>query len=153
MSVIPKFFGKIDNNKILLLDGQKEALNAYLRKWPDGKEIEMTVKAKYKNRTSGQPGEDTNFNGYLWGVLYKIIADEMGEFDLDYIHYWMQIKVGNVIVMKGEQLPKGTSDMSGAEFSEYCMKVRVWAGMPGNIAEHGMFMPLPGEAVNEYEDK
>ena len=109
----------------------------------------MTIAPKYKKRTSGQPGEDTNFNGYLWGVCYKMIGDEIGEMDLDYIHYWAQIKTGNVRAMPdGSVVPAGTSHLSGGEFAEYCSKVRMWAGTPGNIVGPGIFLPEPYETVD-----
>ena len=110
----------------------------------------MTIAKKYKKRTSGQADEETNFNGYLWGIVYKIIADEIGEVDLDYVHYWMQTKVGNVKGMiDGTVIPKGTSEMSGGDFADYCRKVRIWASAPGNICELGLWVPEPNEC--EYE--
>jgi hypothetical protein len=148
MSITPKFFGKMAGGKFVLDD--RNLFDNYIQKYPDGKELEMTVKAKYKKRTSGQPDEETNFNGYLWGVLYKIIGDEIGEMDLEDIHYWIQIKVGNIKVMPDRSvIPAGTSDMSGGQFAEYCSKVRIWGSTPGNICENGMYLPEPNEA--EYD--
>jgi hypothetical protein len=147
MSIKPKFYGIKKGRSFILNDNDKLTLGNYLTKFEDGKEMEMTVAPKYKRRTSGQPGEETNFNGYLWGVLYKIIGDEIGEFDLDYIHYWAQIKVGNVKGMRdGSVIPAGTGEMSGGEFADYCQKVRVWASAPGVISDKGMYLPEPNEA-------
>lgn len=147
MAIKPKFFGLLHEGKFTFGPGQRESYDAYMRKFKEGKELEMTIAAKYKKRTSGQPGEETNFNGYLWGVVYKIIADEIGEMDMDYIHYWAQKKVGNVKGMPdGEVVPIGTSEMSGAEFADYCSRVRMWAGVPGNVCEAGLYIPEPNEA-------
>jgi len=109
--------------------------------------MEITVGPRKMTRTSGKPGEDTNFNGYLWGVVYKIIGDEIGEMDLDYIHSWAQIKTGNVKGMPdGSVIPAGTSEMTGGEFAEYCSRVRIWASTPGSVTEKGIYIPEPNEA-------
>ena len=146
MAIRPKFYGIKKDNEFILNPDQREAFAAYLRKWPDDKELEMTIASKHKPRTSGQPGEQTNFNGYLWGVAYKIIGDAIGEMDLDYIHHWAQIKTGNVKGMPdGSVVPAGTSEMSGGEFAEYCGRVRVWAGTPENVTAAGIYIPEPNE--------
>ena len=131
---------------LVLYKDDKSALNAIIQKFKEGTEMQLTISKRLKKRTSGQPNEETNFNGYLWGVVYKIIADEIGELDLDYIHYWAQVSVGNVRGMPdGKIVPRGTSEMNGSEFSEYCSKVRIWAGTPKNIVEGGIFIPEPNE--------
>jgi hypothetical protein len=146
MALKPKFYGIKKGRSFILNESDKVLLGNYLQKFEDGKEMEMTVAKKFKARTSGQPGEDTNFNGYLWGVVYKIIGDEIGEMDLDYIHNWAQVKVGNIIAMPdGTIIPAGTSEMSGGEFAEYCSKVRMWAATPENICKLGMFIPDPNQ--------
>lgn len=75
-----------------------------------------------------------------------MIGDEMGELDLDYIHYWAQMSVGNFKVMPdGTKIPKGTKHMSGGEFAEYCGHVRTWAATPRNVCEFGLNIPEPNE--------
>jgi len=146
MSIQNKYYGIKKGRSFILNPNDQLVLGNFLQKFEDGKEIEMTVSARRKKRTSGQPGEDTNFNGYLWGVVYKIIGDEIGEMDLDYVHYWMQIKVGNVKGMPdGSVIPAGTSEMSGGEFAEYCKKVRILAGTPGEITQRSIYIPEPNE--------
>ena len=147
MAIKPKYYGIKKGRSFIMNDSDKLCLGNYLQKFDDGKEMEMTVAPKYKKRTSGSDGEETNFNGYLWGVVYKIIGDEIGELDLDYIHYWAQVNVGNVKGMPdGSVVPAGTSEMSGGEFSDYCSRVRIWAATPGKISHDGMFIPEPNEA-------
>lgn len=146
----PKFKGIAHCGNFAFKKGEREMYDAYMQKFKNGTEMEMIIGKKYKKRTSGQEDEDTNFNGYLWGVVYKIIGDEMGEVDLDYIHYWIQQKVGNVKGMKnGDVVPLGTSEMDGGDFADYCKKVRIWASAPGNVCELGLYIPEPNEA--EYE--
>ncbi len=150
MSLIPKFFGKLELGKFLFNQGEREKLNDYLKKYPEGKELEMTVKAKYKKRTSGQLDEETNFNGYYWGVIVDMIGKELGYFtkeELETIHDWIQINVGNVKIMPNKDVvPAGTSLMSGGQFAEYTSKARMWASQPGNVCEMGMYIPEPNEA-------
>ena len=139
--ITPKFFGTIKQGKIEMNAGEQDLINSYLLQFKEGQEIETTIKKKYKKRSSGQQGEEANFNGYLFGVVYKIIGDEMGEMDTDYIHHWAQIKTGNIKIMKdGTSVPAGTSHMSGGEFSEYCSKVRMWASKELNC-----YVPDPNE--------
>lgn len=114
------------------------------------KRLEMTVKVYRKPRSTGQPGETGNQNGYYWAVPVRMIADEIGELDQDLVHEWIQLAVGNFKVMPdGHKVPKGTSDMDTSEFEDYCARVRTWAGTPGNICEAGLYIPMPHEAAYE----
>lgn len=141
-----KYIGVKKGRTVILNENDRLVLGNYLQKFDDGTVMEMTVAQKRNRRTAGLPGEDTNFNGYLWGVVYKIIGDEIGEMDLDYIHHWAQVETGNVKVMpNGRKVPAGTSQMSGGEFAEYCSRVRIWASTPGNIVEKGVFIPDPNQ--------
>ena len=134
----PKFFGKITKGH-LFLDNRWQ-FDGYVNQW-EGKEVEVTIAKRGKKRTSGQPDEDTNFNGYYWGVVIPLIAKTVGDYDYDSIHYWVQMAVGNVKGMKnGIVIPAGTSEMTGGTFSEYCGRVRTWASK-----ELDCFIPEPYE--------
>lgn len=123
----------------------QDQLDLFLHKFPDGTEMEMTIGRKYKRRTQGAPDEATNFNGYWWAVIIRMISDEMGEIDDDYTHNLIQIETGNVRRTKsGHQIPAGTKHMSGGEFSELCSKARVWASRELNLS-----IPEPNEAAWE----
>lgn len=133
----------------------RASYEAYMAKFKDGTEMELTIGPKYKRRTQGAPGEITNFNGYYWGVIVRMISDEVGEPDDNATHYILQMLFNRRGVqvfdpetnaMKNIEIPKGTRDMSGMEFGEYCSKIRMWAAMPGNLCEHGMRIPEPNEA-------
>ncbi|MFA6097579.1 MAG: hypothetical protein WC788_08220 [Candidatus Paceibacterota bacterium] len=148
MSITPKFYGIATAGNFSFHPGEREYYSSYMHKFQDGDELEMTIGRKYKKRTSGQPDEETNFNGYLWGVVYKIIADAMGEWDMDYIHNLVQLEIGNFrLSPKGTKVPKGTSEMSGGEFADFCSKVRTWASMPGSIIQGSLYIPEPYEVV------
>jgi len=147
----PKFFGKIVNGRVELHDVDKSYYDKYVGSFKEEQEIELTVRNKFKKRTAKQPGETTNQNGYYWAVPIAIISDEMGDFDKDYIHDWLQIKVGNSKMMPdGTVVAKGTSKLSAGEFEEYCSKVRMWCAVPGNMCEQGIYIPEPREC--EYDE-
>ena len=146
----PKFFGTSKNGQFIFNPGERARYDNYIRIYPDGKNLQLAVGQVSYPRTTGQPGEPTNFNGYLFGILYRIIGDEIGELDLDYIHHWIQMKVGNIKGMPdGTVIPAGTSHFNGHQFSEYCDKVRRWGTEPGNICTNGLILPLPNEEIFE----
>jgi hypothetical protein len=147
----PKFYGTVEKGTIKARDVQ--GLRMCLQKF-EGKEVEFTVAPKYKRRTQGDIGEDTNFNGYWWAVIIRIISDEMGEPDDNVTHNLLQMifnkrgirsidpetkKIINV------EVPRGTRHLSGGEFADLCSRVRMWAAMPGNLSEKGVFIPEPNE--------
>lgn len=147
----------------------KSKLLKYFKTIDDGKEIEVEFREPKKIRTSGQPGEETNFNGYYWGIIVKMVADEMGELDQDYVHNLLQLSVGNIRnsgkerypdrpqycpsqiweLLKengfikcniADNVPGGTKGMTGGEFAEYCSKCRIWASKELNL-----YIPEPYE--------
>lgn len=151
----PKFFGVIHNGKFY--HKEAAAFANYIQKF-EGRDMEMTISPKYKRRTQGDPGEETNFNGYWWAVIIRIIADAIGEADDNVVHNMLQMlfnkKAYSTIDPETKQrinieVPRGTKNLSGGEFAEMCSRVRVWASIPGNLCEHGCFIPEPNEV--EYE--
>lgn len=147
--IVPKFYGTIKNGRI---EHQvPEMFQNYITfNFKEGQDVEITVKKKFKKRTSGQPWEETNFNGYYWAVVVRMVADEIGELNQEVVHGYIQVGAGNYTQMRsGDRIPKGTSDMSGADFAEYCMRARMWAGTPGNICDAGIFIPQPHEIERE----
>ena len=148
----PKFFGKILNGRATMYPTDKEYYDGYIHTFREEQEIEITIKNKFKKRTSKQPDEETNQNGYYWGIPMRMIMDELGDqFTKQELHDWIQIKVGNTVMMPDQtEIPKGTSEMPAGEFEEYCSKVRMWCAVPGNLCEDGMYIPEPYEA--EYDE-
>ncbi len=133
----PKFYGIIKNEQIMQCD--PELFAQYLQKFEDGDQIEMTVERRFKRRTSGRPGEETNFNGYYWAVVVRLVSDAMGEIDDNETHMLLQTlfnKKGVTAVdpdtkqKRNYEIPRGTKDLSGAEFAEYCSKIRMDSGTP-----------------------
>lgn len=141
--IAPKFYGKIKGGRVEHQDPEK--FNNFVAfGFKEEQEVEITIKKRFKKRTAGHPGEVTNFNGYYWAVIIRMIADEIGEIDQEIVHHWIQLAVGNFKTMKdGTKTPIGTGHMTGAEFSDYCSRVRMWAG---NTEGLNMFIPQPHEA-------
>jgi hypothetical protein len=144
--ITPKFYGTIKQGKFAHQDPQ--AFQVYVAtKFKEDQEVELTIKRKFKRRTSGRPDEETNFNGYYWGVIIPILSEATGELDAKKLDSALQILVGNTAIVLGKEVPKGTSQMSGAEFADYCSKIRMLAGSPDNpFSGQPILIPEPHEA-------
>jgi hypothetical protein len=147
----PKFYGVAKGGKVILND--RETFDQHVAQFLDDQELEMTVERRWRRRSQKAPGEVTNFNGYYWGVIIKTIADTLGYIgreDYDMISDWVQINIGNFKVMPdGKKVAGQTHAMSGGEFSEMCSRARMWANIPGNVCEKGLFLPEPHQV--DYE--
>lgn len=140
----PKFFGTVHGGRFIVND--QASLDQYLQKFKDDTEMEATYARKYKRRTSGAPGEKTNFNGYYWAVIIRMVSDAMGELDDDYTDNLLQLETGNFRETKdGVRVPAGNKEKSGGEFAEYCGKCRIWASQNLQIS-----IPEPNEAEWTY---
>lgn len=139
----PKFYGIMKGGKLILND--RDQFDLHLEKYKDDTEMELTISRKYKKRTSGQSDEDTNFNGYYWGVIIRMVSDHMGELNDSYTDDLLQIETGNVKRSdSGKEIPLGHKEMSGGEFAEYCSRCRIWASK-----ELQLNIPEPNEVVWE----
>lgn len=140
----PKFYGKMKGGKFVLHD--PEGYRKHTELFEEEQEMQMTLEKRTKKRTQGDFGEGTNQNGYLWGVLIRGVADEIGEMDQDYVYHWVLITVGHFKVMPGgTKVPDKTSDMEAGPFQELCKRIQIWAATPGNVCEKGMYLPDPHE--------
>lgn len=82
-------------------------------------------------------------NRYLWGVIYSIIAGEIGE-DVETVHQICGQKfLSERIIITGDQSPeneetflvvKSTTKLDTKQFSEYCEAIRHWAWHELNIS-------------------
>lgn len=97
----------------------------------EGQNVVVTIEKPSKQRTNPQ-------NAYLWGVPYKMIADETGD-DVDSVHHAMTemflTEPGNVV-----KKVKSTTKLSTVEFNEYVEKIIRWAAQ-----FLGLYVPLPQE--------
>lgn len=139
------FYGKALRGKFIMEYKDKEIMRNFLLTYEKDTPLVMEIKKYSKLRTSGKDGEETNFNGYYWGIIVRMVADEMGELDQEYIHGIIQIGTGNYRPDNlGNKIPLGTSKMSGGEFAEYCSRARMWANK-----ELGIYIPEPYEGLQE----
>lgn len=100
-----------------------------------GVEVDVQIGKHYKARTDKE-------NKYYFGVIIPMVAEEIGEEDKDIVHIWLQIAVGNVKEVHGVDIPKGTSEMSTAEFEDYASKARMFASKFLHL-----YIPLPSEGI------
>lgn len=88
-----------------------------------------------KDRTNEQ-------NRYLWWWVYGTISKEVGEDDLEYIHYVM----GSRFLTqhdKKEPYIKSTTKLNTAEFSDYVEKIRKFM-----LERLNIYIPTPEEYLN-----
>mgnify|MGYP001576911594 CR=1 FL=1 len=132
MSILPKFFGHVENGKIALDEGQKT--KEYIQKF-EGKQIEITVGPKKRDRTNAE-------NRYYWGVIIRMIADEMGVYpeQAHELMKWTFLRKGVEVRGRRWEITQSTTDLATTEFEDYAEKCRIWAAAELNCA-----IPLPGE--------
>jgi len=85
-------------------------------------------------------------NKYYWGVVLKIMSDEIGYLP-DECHQLMQIQFLKY-ESNGEWFVKSTTKLNTKEMEIYLENVRRFAAM-----ELSCFVPLPGETEFSYEVK
>ena len=88
----------------------------------EGKKVTVSVKKYTKKRSNDQ-------NEYLWGVVYTLIADYIGETTEsvhDLMKFYFNFKVRN-IHGKNVRVPLSTTKLSTTEFITYYEKIQKWA--------------------------
>lgn len=123
-----KYRGYIKDGKIQFVEPSK--FKAHCSKF-EGKEIAVTISRWTKPRSDNQ-------NRYYWGVVLKIIGDEVGD-DYESIHRSL---TALFLTDRSNKLPKvkSTTELDTAKFEEYLTKVRQWSSM-----ELHVYIPLPNE--------
>jgi hypothetical protein len=84
-------------------------------------------------------------NAYYWGVVLKIMGDEIGYLP-DEIHQLMGKEFLSYERKPGELFVKSTTKLSTVEFEDYLSNVRRFAATELNI-----YIPLPNETEFSYE--
>ena len=128
---------KIEHNKLIWFN--PERFQELLKSMSGGIEV---VFRKIKSPRSNQQ------NRYYWGVIIKILADELG-YDPTDLHFALRLRFLSMIednVTSGVLLvPKSTTGLSTAEFEAYQADIRRWAAGFLNIS-----IPEPNEVeLNE----
>ena len=109
-----RFHGTIKNG---MFSNQAIVFKAY--KELEGKRVTVDVSKQKAKRTLPQ-------NSYLWGVVYQIIADYIGD-DVDAIHESMGQEFRRYKDDNGMWKIRSTTEMSTDEFTTYVELVRRWA--------------------------
>lgn len=117
----------------------------------DDDDYQLSIKRKFKRRTTGQLDEETNWNGYYWGVIIQILHMEM---NLSMMDCHEELKLmhnpkGYTVVLpdgtnKRREYGGSTKSMSNKRFIDYCTAIRTWAMHP----DDGMnvYIPEPHES-------
>lgn len=97
-----------------------------INKFKEDESVTIEITSKKPKRTEQQ-------NRYLWGVYYPQIAQETGEYDLDYLHECFKKKflvVGKKIVF-GEEVTvyKSSTQLSVIEFSDFIASIYQLTGV------------------------
>jgi len=120
-----KLYGTIKNNKIFVA---KELMEMYCSTFKE--ETKVEIKAVKATRSDIQ-------NNYYWGVVIKIISDELG-YTPDEIHEILKYRL---LLVYGEYpYVRSTASLSTVEFEEYLNRIRTWA-----MLQLGCYIPLPNE--------
>lgn len=114
------------------------------RNWLDfieknsGKKVVVEIELEKSKRSLDQ-------NAYLWGVVYKTIADYNGDTEND-LHEYLKRKClpPRFVKVCGQEikLPASTTDLNKTQFGEYIEKIRA------EVAPMGIIIP---EANNKEE--
>ncbi len=153
--VVPKFSGKfIIKDKQLA--GVLDAPTSYQRyvntNFKEGHRFNLIVKRYIASRTTGKgkgtPDEESNQNGYLWGIVYPIISQSTG-MEIGDIHDFIKVK----FLPKPSKLDPdvivggSTAKLNKLEWEELMLKIRIWA-----LDDLQIKIPEPNEASGIDEE-
>lgn len=135
--LIPVLSAVVKNNELRYLSpGKYKAVLAMV----EGREVDVIIKKHTYTRTLAE-------NRYYWGVVVKLVSDEMGEAQPLETHALLK----SLFLIKGGELTHGgkvyryqvvrdTHDLTIGEFEDYLTKCRDWASQELNVV-----IPLPNE--------
>lgn len=131
-----KHYGIVKGGQIVLDDKDRFKKDLHNH---DEKRVYITVTRHRKRRSSGQPDEDGNQNGYLYGVVVPIIATELGMYPDEVVH---NLKVKFLRTGGTDDFPKTreSSSLDPKEWEEWMVQIRSWAS-----GDMDIYIPLPNE--------
>jgi hypothetical protein len=125
------FFARSENKRLVFANNR--IVESYLAS-VDKKELYVTIEPLRGIRTLNQ-------NSYLWGVVYKLIADYTGHNEKA-IHLFCKKKFLKLKFIKvlGEEIEdeNSTTHLSKQEFHDYVEEIRAFFG-----EEYGIIIPDP----------
>lgn len=131
---IPKFYATVENHKLLFYN--RERWSTWLQSLV-GKEVVVTV-------SEIQDDRGLNQLRYLWGVLYKEIAEDTGN-SVEDIHDFFKGKFLAFPASLGHDVVTtvgSTTTLTYQEMEAFTTSVRQWAAM-----ELGITIPARGEVT------
>lgn len=135
--ITPIFYAKALDGK---LQFERQAEFKHYLKSLKG-DVQVTISKRKKIRSIAE-------NSYYWGVVIKIVSDEMGLLP-DETHEFLKslfLKMGMEVKGKRYEVTRSTTLLSTIEFEDYLAKCRAWTSMELNT-----YIPEPNEV--EYEGK
>jgi hypothetical protein len=136
-NILAVHYARVKNGRLLLTDKSRFDHDVQAH---EGREVVLTIRRSDDIRTNAE-------NRYYWGVIVKIVADEMGIIP-DEAHDFLKhlfLKQGVEVDGKRFEIARSTADLTIAEFESYCERCRQWAA-----AELGAVIPLPGEVILDW---
>jgi len=115
-----------------LVFDNKKAVKSYLES-VEGKSLAVYIEKEFGVRSNNQ-------NSWLWGVVYKTIANETGhtEQELHDLFKRMFLPAEFKTVLGVElKIPNSTSKLNKTDFGEYVEKIRA------HVAQFGVIIPEP----------
>ena len=88
-------------------------------------------------------------NRYYWGVVLKIIGDELGYFPEDTHKIFATMFLKEVFKVGDQSIEsyKSTTKLSTVQFEEYLSNIRMFAS-----SELGILIPLPNECLDDEDN-
>ena len=129
-----QFYGEVKKEKLILFN---EAYFKNELKHYEGKKIILKLE-QYRNKRS------INQNNYYWGVVIKLLSDELGYFPEEMHEVCRQkfLTTGKFLIGGDEYVvTKSTGDLKTSEFEEYLSQIRIWASTMEIV------IPLPNEII------
>jgi hypothetical protein len=136
--MITKFKAAVVNHKLVYAN---ENYVAHHIGYFEGKEVLVQIEKPKKKRSLAA-------NGYYWGVVLPMIANYMGEDNLDYVHAIMKsecLKTIKIIRGKAYTAVGSTKKLTTNQFSDYLERVRRFAA-----SEMSLNIPDPDPAQADY---
>lgn len=144
--VTPQFEGVIkkSGNHHIAVPNDPKTLQQYLDlRFSDGQNVYLVVKKRFKKRTQGGD-DDSNQNGYYWGVVIPILAEHFG-----YLPWEMHEVLRPLFWSEPHpEHPELRRPLSSAEFNtvaweDKMKEIRIWAQ-----TDHDIYIPEPNEVDN-----
>lgn len=135
------FIGTIKAGKYYF--GDRIAFDNHVAAQPDG-EYQLTMEKKKRLRTSGQDWEDSNQNGYYWGVVIpkfqQYFASIGTPMDKDQIHDGIKLMFLYDGLLSGFPHIKSSTGLEPGEWEELMRLIRDYA-----MENYNLYIPEPNE--------